>query len=491
MPKLREPFLTAVMISCLLFTGNEIKAQLSGQNIAEFQYGQIPSDSSNFASVYDRLVLDYDIKEFKLGATLEQYWSPYENRNYIRLNQLRLQYKSDTWDFKIGNFYETLGRGTMMRTYQVPGAVLEDLSYRSRNYFHRDFLGTYVKYQAKSWSVKALAGQPLNNVFPPTFEYSIRRPDSIAVLGGDYQIKSHKIEYNAMYLTNQSVDKWYSMLNLSGQIIPKISYYTELTIDNNGGVFGNEDSYGWYFNMNFNLEKFNITTEYKDYNNIIIGEAVNEPPALIKQHVYRLLNRSTHVPIPLNESGWQIEGTYLFENQSVLTFNHARAVNNLGIDFLFEEYFLEYARVLNDVWDVKLFIDYANDDIKGEYDRISTGFDLDMLLKKRRSLNVEYEYQSFQKSGQRSTNMLLSLAYNRGSKFTGSLLLEYSTDATMVDAGETYKVWFGGNLKYKPNYKNTLLLFGGTRRGGPACTSGVCYEILDFEGIELRYTRRL
>jgi len=243
--------------------------------------------------------------------------------------------------------------------------------------------------------------------------------------------------------------------------------------------------------MNFNLDKLNITTEYKDYNNIIIGEAVNEPPALIKQHVYRLLNRSTHVPIPLNESGWQIEGTYLFENQSVLTFNHARAVNNLGIDFLFEEYFLEYARVLNDVWDVKLFIDYANDDIKGEYDRISTGFDLDMLLKKRRSLNVEYEYQSFQKSGQRSTNMLLSLAYNRGSKFTGSLLLEYSTDATMVDAGETYKVWFGGNLKYKPNYKNTLLLFGGTRRGGPACTSGVCYEILDFEGIELRYTRRL
>ena len=479
------------MILCFLFSGSEIKAQLSGQNIAEFQYGQIPSDTVKFASIYDRLTLDYDIKDFKLGTTLEQYWSPYDSRNYIRLNQLKLQYKSDSWDIKLGNFYETLGRGTLMRTYQVPGAILEDLSYRSRTYFHRDFLGAYAQYQAKSWSVKALAGQPLNNVFPPTFEFDIRRPDSIAAIGGDYQIKSHKIEYNAMYLTNQSVNKWYSMLNLSGQIIPKISYYTELTFDNDGTVFGEEDTYGWYFNMNFSFDKLNITTEYKDYNNMIIGEAVNEPPALIKQHVYRLLNRSTHVPIPLNESGYQIEATYLLKNKSILTFNHALAVNKLAIEFRFEEYFLEYALLLNDIHDLKLFVDYANDDIKGEEDRLSTGFDLDILLKKRRSLNVEYEYQSFQRSEQRSTNMLLSLAYNLGSKFTGSLLAEYSTDETMVEEGEAYKVWFGGNVKYRPDFKNTFLLFAGTRRGGPACTAGVCYEILDFEGFELRYTRRI
>ncbi len=116
---------------------------------------------------------------------------------------------------------------------------------------------------------------------------------------------------------------------------------------------------------------------------------------------------------------------------------------------------------------------------------------MDILMKKRRSINVEYEYQTFERSDARGTNMLLSIAFNQGSKFTGSILTEYSTDNIIVEQGDSYKVWLGGNIKYKPNFKNTFLLFGGTRRGGPACTAGVCYEILDFEGVELRYTRRL
>ena len=469
---------------------NDARAQLSGQNIAEFQYGRIPSDTSSFASLYDRLVLDYDMSKFKIGVTLEQFWSPYSERNYIRPNQVRVQYKTDQWDVRVGNFYETLGRGTLMRTYQVPGAVLEALSYRSRNYFHRDFVGVYVKYQSDKWSVKALAGQPLNNVFPPGEAYNNRRPDSLAVVGADYQIKSHKIEYNMLYLKNSQVDKTYSIKNFSGNILPILSYYTELSIDNEGSVFGSDEEYGWYFNLNLELDRLSITTEFKDYNNFIIGEAVNEPPALIKQHVYRTLNRSTHVPIPTNETGWQIEANYTFVDESVLTLNHARALNDLGLDFAFTEYFMEYALLINERHELKLFVDYANDDIKGEENRISTGFDLGVLLKNRKSLNIEYEYQTFSRTDSRSTNMLLSLAYNLGSKFTGSLLTEYSSDDTVVEEGDSHKIWLGGNVKYKPDFRNTFLVFAGTRRGGPACTSGVCYEILDFEGVELRYTRR-
>lgn len=467
------------------------KAQLSGQNLAEFQYGQIPSDTSSFASIYDRLTLDYDVSDFRIGLTLEQFWTPYSERNYIRPNQVRIQYKTDKWDVRLGNFYETLGRGTLMRTYQVPGAILEDVSYRSRNYFHRDFLGAFVKYQGETWSLKALAGQPLNNVFPPTRSYSERRPDSLAVVGGDYQLKSQKIEYNAMYVRNEQVSKWYSMLNASGKFASIMSYYTELSIDNQGGVFGKDDEYGWYFNLNATVDKLSITTELKKYNNILIGEAVNEPPALIKQHTYRVLNRSTHVPIPINESGWQMEVAYSFEDGGVLTFNHARALNALGIDFLYTEYFLEYSQLFYDKWDVKIFADFAQDDIKGEQNRTSFGFDMDYLLKERKSINVEYEYQTFERTETKATNMLMSLAFNHGSKITAAILTEYSNDDFVIEEGESYKLWLGTNLKYKPNYKNTFLFFGGTRRGGPACTSGVCYEILDFEGVELRYTRKI
>ena len=475
----------------MTFAVTNAYGQFSGQNIAEFQYGKIPTDTATFASIYDRLILDYDLNDFKFGVTLEQYWSPYPERNYIVPNQFRIQYKTKHWDVKLGNFYETLGRGTMMRTYQVPGAVLEDLSYRSRTYFHRDFLGAFVKYQGKAWSLKALAGQPLNNLFPPTFDYETRRPDSLVVLGGDYQLKSHKLEYNAMYLKNTRVDKWYSMANLSGKVIPAISYYAEMTIDNRDGLFGIDDEYGLYFNLNFSFDKLNITAEYKDYNNIIIGEAVNEPPALIKQHVYRLLNRSTHVPIPINESGWQVEASYVLPDESMLTFNHARALNKLGVNFAYTEFFIEYAKLFRDKFDTKFFVDLANDDIKGETNRFTTGVDIDILLKKRKSFNLEFEYQTFERSEQRATNMLLSLAFNKGSKFTGALLTEFSSDETVIETGKENKIWLGANVKYKPNFRNSFLLFAGTRRGGPACTAGVCYEILDFEGVELRYTRRL
>jgi hypothetical protein len=33
-------------------------------------------------------------------------------------------------------------------------------------------------------------------------------------------------------------------------------------------------------------------------------------------------------------------------------------------------------------------------------------------------------------------------------------------------------------------------MFTGRRRGGPACNAGVCYEVLDFYGVEFRFTTR-
>ena len=475
----------------LLFSTTVVKGQFSGQNIAEYQYGQIPTDDEMFSSLYDRLSIDYDYNELKLGLTLENYFSPYSERNYTAVNQLRLQYKSDNWDIKIGNFYETLGRGTLMRTYQVPGAVLEDIAFRSRAYFHRDFVGAFAKYQGKSWSVKAMAGQPLNNIFPPNQEYEQRRPDSLVVVGADYQIKSHKIEYNAMRWSSQLDEKWFSMFNVSGNINSVVSYYGELTFDNEGQVFDKDNVYAAYFNLNFSFDNLSITTEFKDYRNAVIGEAVNEPPALVKQHVYRVLNRSTHVPIPLDERGWQIEAIYYFPDESILTANYTLNVNDPFRKTYFKEYFVEYGRLIGDVFDTKIFFDYAQDEFKGESDRISTGFDVDILMAKRQSINVEVEAQTFDRFGTQQNNMLLSVGYNKGSKFTASVLTEYSSDDVIVEEGDNYKVWLGTNIKYKPNFKNTFLFFGGTRRGGPACTSGVCYEILDFEGVELRYTRRI
>ena len=81
------------------------------------------------------------------------------------------------------------------------------------------------------------------------------------------------------------------------------------------------------------------------------------------------------------------------------------------------------------------------------------------------------------------------------SNFSAALIWEFTNDEFVsdnpdTDEIETVKHFPGINLMYKPNQKNTLKLFAGERRGGPACTSGICYEVLDFKGVEIRWTTK-
>ena len=103
----------------------EIRAQLSGQNLMEYQFGRLPDEAgSSFSTIYDRALLDYTFKGFRAGATLEQFYSPFESRNYTSLAQYRLQFNSRPIEIKAGHFYETIGRGLLLRSYEIPGAKI-------------------------------------------------------------------------------------------------------------------------------------------------------------------------------------------------------------------------------------------------------------------------------------------------------------------------------------------------------------------------------
>ena len=135
------------------------------------------------------------------------------------------------------------------------------------------------------------------------------------------------------------------MTTVSGTISPTVSYYLEAAKEIGNGTFcdfSSASSYAYYGNINLAFSNLGISLEAKDYNKFLLGSGINEPPALIKQHIYRVLNRSTHVAQPQNESGYQVEAYYTFPNNSVLTFNHALAVNDVGITFKFKEYFVMF-----------------------------------------------------------------------------------------------------------------------------------------------------
>ncbi len=232
----------------------------------------------------------------------------------------------------------------------------------------------------------------------------------------------------------------------------------------------------------------NKCAEYKNYKNFLIGSGINEPPALIKEHSYKVLNRSTHVLQPINKTGYQLELFYTFRNLSKLTFNNSVAKNNFGETFVFQEYFIDYDFSISDKHDLKVFTDYASDPFKLEENRISAGMIADWKIFKSSTIRTEYEFQTFHRLDENYQNHILVLGYAFKSKLVCNLVAEYS-NASFIVSGDS-KVWFGGNIKYQINKTNTIQLFAGERRGGPACNAGVCYEVLDFKGLELRLTSR-
>ncbi len=469
----------------------ELQAQFYGSNLAEYQFGKLPNDTSSRSTLYDRLVVNYNYKSLKASATIEQFHTPLAGSKYINLSQFSLQFKLKPFEFKVGNFYETIGRGLLLRSFEIPGAILEDLSYRSRHYFNRDVLGVSARYNYKNFNTKILYGSPLNYVFPPTQAFRDRRSDTIAAIYSDYSFKNHTIGAAVMKHTNSGNDRAYLMASASGNFAEAFSYYTEFAknvSDFSVSDFSTQSSYAFYTGLNYTRNSFGLSVEYKNYNNFLIGSGINEPPALIKEHAYKVLNRSTHVLQPLNETGYQIEIFYSFPNLSTLTFNNTMAINNFGRKFVFHEFFLEYDFSVAEKLDIKIFADYAEDPFKLEEHRVSTGISTDWKIFGNSSMKFNYEFQTFERLSQNIQNHVFVLGYAYKSKIICNLVTEYSDDSFVVT--ESSKIWVGANLKYQINNKHALQVFAGERRGGPACNAGVCYEVLDFKGVELRITSR-
>ncbi len=457
----------------------------------EYQYGHLPDDTTSISTLYDRAVANYNYKSFKVSASLEQFITPLEKSSYAKLSQFSLQYRSTPFDIKLGNIYGTLGRGLLLRSFEIPGAILEDLSYRSRHYFNRDILGLSAKYHRINFTTKILYGSPLNYVFPPTQNVSDRRPDTIGAIFAKQRFNKHILGASIMYHANSGTSQYFSMATASGNISNNISYYTEMAkniSDYDINDFSDMSPYAFYGGINLAYNNFGASVEYKNYNNFLIGAGINEPPALVKEHTYKVLNRSTHVLQPTNETGYQFELFYTFENLSTLTINNTLAKNVFGNIFKFKEYFIEYEFTLADFHYIKLFADYAKDPFKLEDERISAGLYADWKFLESSSLKTNYEFQTFNRLGKSFQNHVFVLGFAYKSKFIFNIESEYSSDSFIVD--DDSKIWVGANVKYQINNSNRLQLFVGERRGGPACNSGVCYDVLDFKGVELRLSTR-
>ncbi len=491
------------MLLALLFSiGNKVVAQLSGYNISEFQLGNLPyTEPSDLSTLYDQLKLSYQKNDFRAGIRFETFLGTDSNRlQYQDLSRYYFKYQMENLEIGVGNFFESFGRGLLLRSFDISGAVLEDRLYRMRYGFYRDVRGFYAKYKGESFQLKLLRGKPLFNLLPPTIEG--RRSDIVEGAESNYRIKNQMIGATFMRSFSGEKNTSYASTYLQGSLPLNMSYYTEFAhnVSDNEYLlnFNSKSSYGFYTSINFSHKSLGVSAEYKDYQNLFLGSGYSDPPTLVKEHSYRVLNRSTHVTDLSDESGYQVEIFYMFDNGAILTLNHARAKNELFRDFIFTEYFAEIHSSIGNNWNIKVFADYSEDPFNLEPARYAGGIYTTRYLSSGWNVSLETEYQTIQKEIANKasvSNFYLGLLFARSTKLSAALILEYTTDPIIADNPDTENIenstsYPAISFAYRFNANNRIQVFAGKRRGGPACASGICYEVLDFEGIEIRLTTK-
>lgn len=495
------------VLSGCLFLSEKVQAQLYGTNTFELQYGNLPFEkNTDLTTSYNQLNLYYDSGNISIFGKAEQFLTPIEERNYFQLTQKRFQFQDENFRIRLGNFYETIGSGLLLRSYDIPGSVFESDFYRTRYAFFRDLEGIAFNANFDWIEIKALRGEPLQNDLPPNFEPdSIRRPDLVEALQATFY-PSETISLGAAFMRVNSPNSIeytdYTSIMSTIQLPANFQVFGEYAINNESDPFSfkNDQSYALYSGLNYFKGSFGGSFEYKNYSNFRLGfSGFNDPPSLIKEHTYPVLNRSTHVPNTSNEKGVQAEVFYSFDGGHSLVGNYAYTVNNVANKDIYTEYFLEGTYKVNDKLSFKSFFDYATDEPKLQENRFSLGLVTDKSFSNSRNVIVDIQYQIFDEEFQpkKIKNYFASIAFSFNSNFNLSTVFEVTTEPGLIDNPTTFpeietavRTWLGFNSLYRINTSNTISLFVGKRRGGPACTSGICYEILDFEGAELRITTR-
>ncbi|NUO82284.1 hypothetical protein HUU05_19600 [candidate division KSB1 bacterium] len=491
-----------VFWSLFLLWAGGVNAQISFSNLFEYQLGNLPSVSPrDLSTAYNQLNLSYRYRYIKAFAKFESFTHPEAVQDYYQCTQRGVRAGNDKVAFTAGNFYEIIGRGLLLRSYEIPGTVREDIGYRVRHGFYRDLGGVLLKYQSRALELKALRARPLYNSFPPTLASAARRPSLVDGFEANVRV-AQDLSIGGAYLRSEREQRLskYSTIYLNANLPFEVQLYSEfaqqLRAEQDWFDFSEGSSHAFYASANYIAGPLGLSLEAKDYNDFVL--LFNDPPPLIKEHSYVVLNRSTHVLEPDNESGWQAEASLRFNAGHTLTLNASQAENEFfGRRTVFKELFAEFEYVLDEETSVKVFADRSHDPFKLEEKRDAFGAYLDKEWPQHWGTILDVEYQIFAREAltrEEVKNYAVSftLAHARG--FSVGVLWERSTDPLLADNPITDRIetkprhWLGGTLGYKYSERHFLNAFYGKRRGGPACTAGICYEVLDFEGLEVRWT---
>ena len=403
-----------------------------------------------------------------------------------------------------------MGRGVLLHAFELPGVITEDRVARRRYQILSDLDGFQVRGRWRRLDVVGLHGTPVNSELAPGLEGLERRQGRVS--GGAVGARlSRHIEVGAA-LVELSVG---GRDELGATTHGEFRFGSLLEALGLGGWYG--DLYGEYAQLDpapgrwFSLDRerpralylagtltggaWGLSLELKDYDDFAFP-GINNPPTLIREHEAFLLNRETHALLADDETGVQAELTWALPRQVglVAAWNLAtRRGSEPGEEKSLREYFLQLDSPVGGALHGQLFLDYTRNRILENERRLTAGTRWDWSAGGRHAVSADLQYQDVNRRFGRSEfpheNLVAVVELSRYPAWTWSVQLQRSNDVLEAGASETGPTWwraFGASWRFRDAH--TLDVFAGRRRTGLACTGGSCYEVLGFEGLELRLT---
>ncbi len=502
---LRNAVRFSICVYLWLLMGSPVSAQMTISGLTEVQRGEVPgSDSTTISTAYNQFDIDFTQRGWQAGLRAEVYNTWGADRETYQITQKYARWNNGSARVEIGNYYAILGRGLTLRAFELPGVVLEDAIYRLRYSPVQDLEGAIAAWTGDRLEAKALIGRPALSDIPPGAKAGMpprgvsRRGDWVA--GGEFAARptgSFKIGVTGVHIAPRDsliANNWawsgFADLDLSrflGNLYG--NFYGEYARRESG-----VDGHGLYVSGNVGGAHLGLSAEYKHYDNLLLG--FNDPPSLIREHAAFLLNRATHVLLLTDEQGYQIEATYTRPELGNFTANVSSARNDLAptVQNFFKERHLAFDLYKFDDLNASIFYNWGKDDLNTIDRHRTAGAVLETAVGNGHTLGMDIQYQRAVHFEDEPSfaNIYGAFSFHHKRGFGAALVIDHTTDPFEVDRAETFKIETGSRTFYSLHLNARFgthfdaIIFAGERRGGTACTSGTCYQVLPFKGVETR-----
>jgi hypothetical protein len=507
-------------------------AQLAGSNLLLVQLGNWPPSlpdrgTPDRESFYDRLDVQYVSPSVLAGARFETDRNSDVENEYAGFTQRFVDWHDEAagLHLRVGNCTTILGRGLVHRSFELPGVVLENTGFRTRFTPVRDVDGVLMEMSRGPLALRAIGGAPSEGDVSLAEEEILGVPRHNGHIAGGQAVVALPRAAQAGAIVMRSpggIDPATNLprqhtlgsgfvdvdplraLGLHGPALP--TYFEYAQEDRTFGqwwAFDTSDPtpHALYAGTNLLWGAFALSLEWKDYSQFRLG--TNDPPSLVPEHTEVLLNRTTHVLVADDETGYQAEASWSPVPWGSLVLNRTRADG--ARDDRYEEWYAALRALPRggESIDGGVFYDRGADSTTAITRRDTYGFDVTGRWHTRWSAKLDVErLTSERKSFIPAT---LSIGLTRFEDVHVSLV------ATLADIGSAGFSWdrttdpldpswdfgrtsalhlFSWNASAHISDGNEAVLFLGKRRGGLACTAGTCYQVQPFEGFELRLVSR-